>query len=341
MHAFVRFRKVGERYVAWYRPDHRIVPLAAPFFAERFPSMEWSILTPDLSVHWNGRTLSFSEGVARDAAPSEDELEELWRTYYASIFNPARTNVAKMRADMPSRFWRDLPELRDVPRMLANASTRVGSMIEVQRSVVTAAAFVPRADDLDALRAALPSCEGCELARDATRPVFGEGPPRARVMLIGEQPGDVEERVGRPFAGPAGELLDRAMNDAGLARQEIYVTNAVKHFAHIERGKQRIHRTPRMIEVTACRPWLDAELRVVNPELIIAAGATAARALLGARVRILRDRGTFFTMRDGRLVIPTLHPAAILRADVALRDIHYAQLVTDLRAAGERARQLR
>lgn len=336
MHAFVRFRSVGERFVAWYRPDHSILPLAAPFFAERFSTMRWSILTPDLSAHWDGSEITWAPGAPRSEAPTEDELEELWRTYYASVFNPARTNLAKMRADMPTRFWREMPELRDVTRLISAAPARVDSMLEGQRSAVTAAPFVPEASDIEVLRSAADACRGCDLYRSATHTVFGEGPPDARVVLVGEQPGDHEDLQARPFVGPAGEVLDRALEEAGLDRRELYVTNAVKHFAHIERGKARIHRTPKMIEVAACKPWLDAELNALQSPLVVCLGATAARALLGGRVRILRDHGQFYTTRDGREVLPTIHPSAVLRAEPSMQSQYYGMLVTDLRHVAAR-----
>lgn len=337
MHAFVRFRLVDERYVAWYRPDHRILKMAAPFFVERFHTMRWSILTPEASAHWDGEALTFGEGVPRAQAPSEDELEGLWRTYYASIFNPARTNLKTMRAEMPTRFWRDLPEVRDLPRLLTEADGRVGRMIDVQRDAPTAAPFVPASSDLEKLREASRGCEGCELYAPATQTVFGEGPRDARIVLVGEQPGDSEDLAGRPFVGPAGEVLDRALAEAGLDRGTLYLTNAVKHFAYIERGKRRIHRTPRTIEVAACRPWLDAELQALAPSLIVCLGATAARAMLGGRFRVMTDHGQFVETRDGRTVLATIHPSAVLRADGGRAEEYYAMLVEDLRRVAGRA----
>lgn len=339
MHAFVRFRQVEETFVAWYRPDHRILPLAAPFFVERFRNMRWSILTPDDSAQWDGSALVWGPGVPRSAAPAGDEMEHLWRTYYASIFNPARMNLEKMKADMPARFWREMPELRDVSRLLAEAPARVGSMIEAQRRAPSAAPFVPPAADLEGLRAAARRCEGCDLHGPATQTVFGEGRTDAAVVLVGEQPGNDEDLRGRPFVGPAGELLDRALEMAGVDRSALYVTNAVKHFAYIERGKRRIHRTPRMIEVTACRPWLDAELQSIDPSLVVCMGATAAQALLGSRVSVMRDRGRFFISRQGREVLLTLHPSAVLRANAGARDEYFRMLVADLRLVAERLRE--
>lgn len=336
MHAFVRFRLVDGRYVAWYRPEHSIEPLAAPFFRERFASMQWSILTPRISMHWNGTELQFTPGLPRSSAPTDDALETFWRTYYASTFNPARTNLTAMRADMPSRVWSMLPELVEVPRLVAAATQRVGTMVAAQRAAPSAAPFVPRNASLRELSAAARSCEGCELYAPATQTVFGEGPPHASLVLVGEQPGDREDLEGRPFAGPSGELLDRALQLASIDRDSVYVTNAVKHFAFNERGKQRIHRTPKWIEVTACRPWLNAELSLLAPRLIVTLGATATRALLGPNVRVTSELGRIHSTRDGWNVLPTIHPAAILRAqDQHASEELFASLVATLRQARE------
>jgi uracil-DNA glycosylase len=339
VHAFVRFKKVtdaeGERYVAWYKPDHKSIWLAAPFFAERFAGMRWSILTPDGSAHWDGKSLRFTEGV--DAPPAnEDELEELWSRYYATTFNPARTNLQMMRSEMPQRFWNNMPELANLGQVLAKAPVRVDEMIAVQRKTPGAGAFIPPSADLRQLREAVSACEGCELRKYATQPVFGEGPTDARVVLIGEQPGDSEDRAGRPFVGPAGEVLNRAMAEAGVNRSDVYLTNAVKHFAFEERGKRRIHRTPRLSEVTACKPWMEAELERVAPEFVVCLGATAAKAVFGAQFRLTEQRGKFLESKFAEKALATYHPSAVLRADSqAAQDELYRILVADLKTVAE------
>jgi uracil-DNA glycosylase len=335
MHAFVRFKKVmdaeGERYVAWYKPDHKSIRLAAPFFAERFAGMRWSILTPDGSAHWDGKTLSFTQGV--DTPPAnEDRLEQLWSRYYATTFNPARTNLRMMRSEMPQRFWNNMPELANLGQILAKAPTRVEEMIAAKKRTPGAGAFIPPNADLRQLREAVSGCQGCELYKHATTPVFGEGPGDARVVLIGEQPGDSEDRAGRPFVGPAGEVLNRALAEAGMNRSEIYLTNAVKHFAFEERGKRRIHRTPRLSEVTACKPWMEAELERVAPEIIVCLGATAAKAVFGAQFRLTEQRGKFLESKFAGRTLATYHPSAVLRADSqAAQDELYRILVADLK----------
>jgi len=335
VHAFVRFKKVvdaeGERYVAWYKPDHKSIRLAAPFFAKRFAGMRWSILTPDGSAHWDGKGLRFSAGV--DAPPAnEDDLEELWSRYYATTFNPARTNLRMMRSEMPQRFWNTMPELANLGQVLAKAPGRVEEMIGMQKKTPGAGAFVPPSADLNQLRGAVKGCEGCELYKHATQPVFGEGPARARVVLIGEQPGDSEDRAGRPFVGPAGEVLNRVLAEAGIKRTEVYLTNAVKHFAFEERGKRRIHRTPRLSEVTACKPWIEAELEQVGPEIVVCLGATAAKAVFGAQFRLTEQRGKFLESKFAGKTLATYHPSAVLRADSqAGQDELYRILVADLK----------
>jgi len=197
---------------------------------------------------------------------------------------------------------------------------------------VSAAAWVPVGAGIAQLRAAAAGCEGCELHGPATQTVFSAGSPLARVVLVGEQPGDVEDREGAPFVGPAGRLLDRALDDAGLDRTSAYVTNAVKHFRFRETGRRRLHQTPELAHLSACRPWLDAELAVLDPDVLVCLGATAAKALFGPAFRVTRQRGQLFA-RPGSAgwMLATNHPSAVLRADD--RDAAYAALVADLRVA--------
>lgn len=191
---------------------------------------------------------------------------------------------------------------------------------------------------LDGLRRAVQKCEGCNLYLHATQAVWGEGPEHARVMLVGEQPGNDEDLKGRPFVGPAGRLLQRALDDAGIPRETIYVTNAVKHFKFEERGKRRIHKKPGAAEVHACRPWLEAELEVVQPAIVVCLGATAALALFGRDYRLTREHGTFRSLENGRKATSTVHPSAVLRARDEEREAMYAGFVEDLRQV---AREMR
>ncbi|WP_274561295.1 UdgX family uracil-DNA binding protein [Streptomyces spiramyceticus] len=201
----------------------------------------------------------------------------------------------------------------------------------------TAEPFLPGRGGLPALRKAAAGCRGCPLHRDATQTVFGAGNDHARVLLVGEQPGDQEDRQGKPFVGPAGKVLTRALDEAGIDPDDTYITNAVKHFKFElvpARGKRRIHKAPNLRELTACRPWLNAEMRLVDPDVIIALGATAGKALLGPSFRVTKQRGMLLPYEDrGESVVATIHPSAVLRADD--RDAVYEGLVSDLRIAAQ------
>jgi DNA polymerase len=203
----------------------------------------------------------------------------------------------------------------------------------------TAAQFVPPSVDVPALAEAARGCRGCPLHEHATQTVFGEGNIRARFVLVGEQPGDVEDQRGRPFVGPAGKLLDRALDEAGLDREQGYVTNAVKHFKFTlaANGKRRIHAKPDAYEVAACRPWLVAELNRIRPQLVVLLGATAAQSLLGSDFRVTRSRGRLMAgpPGSGASLLATIHPSAVLRADPESREGAYAGLVADLKIAAE------
>jgi DNA polymerase len=349
MHAFVRFREIGRerdaRYVAWFEPEHHIVELAAPFFARRFADMPWSILTPDLSAHWDGSRVTFTSGVAKAEAPSEDRLEEVWRHYYASIFNPARLKVKAMQKEMPKKYWRNLPEASLIKPLISEASQRTGAMIadagtephKPQRRVETAMTRKTKTDDsadLETLREEAAACRACPLWKDATQTVFGEGPQHAPIMLVGEQPGDKEDLAGRPFVGPAGQLLDRALAEAGIDRSKVYVTNAVKHFKFVPRGKIRLHQKPNTPEIKACRPWYERELAAVSPSLVVALGATAAQSVFGKIMTINKNRGQVVELADGVRALVTVHPSYLLRLpDGDARAREYRRFVEDLKLA--------
>jgi uracil-DNA glycosylase len=195
----------------------------------------------------------------------------------------------------------------------------------------TAAPFVPDTTKLGALGQAAQQCRGCDLYKYATQAVFGAGPQSARLMFVGEQPGDQEDREGEPFVGPAGTLLDKALAAVGITRKQVYVTNAVKHFKWEPRGKRRIHKKPRVSEMKACRPWLDAELRAVRPAVIVCLGATAAQAIFGAQFRLMQQRGKILPTSLGPQGLATIHPSSVLRArDDDSRRLAYEMLVADL-----------
>ena len=355
MHAFVRFREIGREqkshFVAWFEPEHHIVELAAPFFARRFADMPWSILTPDVCAHWDGHAVSITPGVSQSEAPTADRLEETWRSYYASIFNPARLKVAAMRNEMPKKYWRNLPEAslikpliegagRTASAMIANAATephKAQKRLEPPKRNDTASEMTRKhTDDIEALREAAADCRACPLYKDATQTVFGEGPPTARIMLVGEQPGDKEDLAGKPFVGPAGQMLDRALEEAGIDRRIVYVTNAVKHFKFVPRGKIRLHQKPNTPEIKACRPWYERELAAIRPDLVVAMGATAAQSVLGKITPINKNRGRLIDLDDGTRALVTVHPSYLLRlpdADAKARE--YQHFVQDLKIVAE------
>ena len=383
MKAFVRFKKVtaddADHYVAWHRPDHLIVRRAAPWFRDRFGSMRWTILTPDASAAWDGADLRFGPGVPRSAAPAADELEDLWRTYYASTFNPARVSISAMRKEMPLKHWATLPEAEIIDDLLRQAPGRVEEMMKRQAKAAapsagaiprgtsrakvpgasatpgaapapggyidyascptgaSAAEFIPKTTSLSVLREAVNACRGCAIYCNATHGVFGEGPKDATVVFVGEQPGDQEDRAGKPFVGPAGQVFNEALEAAGIPRDEAYVTNAVKHFKWEPRGTRRLHAKPSAREVGACRPWLETELSIVKPRMVVCLGATAAQSLMGPAFRITKQRGEVYADTPwAPWLMGTIHPSAILRIPEAdLRERARADFIDDLRKAAK------
>src|SRR6202453_4525621 len=350
MQAFVRFREIGReresRYVAWYEPEHHIVEATAPFFARRFADMAWSILTPDICAHWEGHVVAFTPGASKAAAPSEDRLEETWLGYYASIFNPARLKVKAMQTEMPRKYWRNLPEALLIKPLISGAGRATSAMIanaatDPHKSQKRPEPSVKHqhansAGDIAALREAASDCRACPLWKDATQTVFGEGPRTARVMLVGEQPGDREDLAGKPFVGPAGQMLDRALEEAGIDRAKVYVTNAVKHFKFVPRGKIRLHQKPNTSEIKACRQWYERELAAIKPDLVVAMGATAAQSVFGKTTPIHKNRGRMIDLEDGIRALLTVHPSYLLRLpDEEARALEYHRFVEDLRIAAE------
>ncbi len=332
MHAFVRFRILPpgengrERFAAWFEPEHYILERAAPFFQRRFTGMDWAILTPYRSAFWDGAALSFGEGARKADVPSEDALEDTWRTYFASIFNPARLKVAMMQSEMPRKYWRNLPEAELIPSLIAGAAARREEMLEkeatnppsrhVRQARRQELESTPEATEIVSLadaRAAVQGCRRCPLYQFATQAVFGEGPEHAEIMFVGEQPGDNEDLQGKPFVGPAGKVFDAAVAEAGIEREAVYVTNAVKHFKFTPRGKKRIHNKPDRGEIVACKFWLNLEREFVKPKIVVALGATAAQSLLGRTVTISGTRGEPIALEDGSTLFVTIHPSFLLR----------------------------
>ena len=349
MKAFVRFRRVEsdgvEHFIAWHRPDHRIVRKVAPFFARRFNGMNWTIFTPHESAVWDQQELVYGEGVPRDNTPQFDELEDLWKTYYRSIFNPARVKVKMMKSEMPVRYWDTMPEAEIIADLLHEAPQRVEKMIVQHEGFEkTAADFFTVTDvgnfTMETLNQRAASCQACDLYKEATQTVVGVGPVDAKIVILGEQPGDREDLSGQPFVGPAGQLLNEALAVAGIDRQSVYLTNIVKHFKHTMThstggGKHRLHKKPGAREVRCCRPWFDAEWSLLTEaEVLICLGATAATAIIGPGVKVSKQRGSSFESDYCTRTIPTWHPSAILRTEnVKSREKKMAELIADLKMA--------
>lgn len=373
MHAFLRFRKIGtdagDRFVAWFEPDHHILEAETGFFLRRFAGMRWSILTPEASAHWDGSSLSLGPGGTRADAPAEDAQETLWRAYYAAIFNPARLKPAAMRAEMPVKYWKNLPEAQDIARLMADAPRREAEMLsrgatepaarrqrvqpaaasrvgmrmaasetddpsfatpqdllgsagdEALRAVGGGAAPALRDETLgalhkDPLRALRETLDPATLpawAAQATQAVFGEGPIGAALLFIGEQPGDEEDLAGRPLVGPAGRLFNQILAQVGIDRGDAYVTNAVKHFKYTPTGKRRLHQSPDAGDIAHYRPFLQREIALVAPRLVVTLGASALRAVTGKPLTIGRTRGAVMRLDDGQAFFATIHPSYLLR----------------------------
>ena len=292
--------------------------------------------------------MTIGKGSERALAPDSDALEDVWRTYYASIFNPARLKVKAMQAEMAKKYWKNLPEAPLIAPLIRSAQARTQRMIEsapkparhsvsldldrklspqfpqphrnsrilraLSQGELQTSKIVPQdMGTLETLRGEIEGCKRCPLYGPATQSVAGEGPTDASLMIVGEQPGDQEDLAGRPFVGPAGKLLDVALKRAGIARESAFITNAVKHFKFEPRGKRRLHKRPDASEIDHCKWWIEQEIALVQPQLIIALGATAARSLLGRPVKINEVRGDIRPFGDNRSLLITVHPSYLLR----------------------------
>ncbi|QSN65035.1 UdgX family uracil-DNA binding protein [Caballeronia sp. M1242] len=351
MIAYVRFRQreasLGPpEFVAWYEPDHDVLAWGAEHFAARMGQSTWLITTPDGAAMWNGERLQIERrrALASDhASDTPDAAEDLWMTYYRSIFNPARLNESVLQQQMPVRFWKGLPEGALIPQLVSDA--RGGARRVAQARAVGALGgkiVQVEAEDAQPERDAptsLDTCRRCDLWRHATQAVHGAGPADARIMLLGEQPGDQEDLKGEPFVGPAGQLLDDAMRQAQVPREQVYLTNAVKHFKWEPRGKRRLHKTPAQQEIEACSYWLERELEQTGARVIVTLGATALTALLGKRATLRAHVGRVTPYGD-KLIVATYHPSYALRQlDDTARDKTIADIVDALARARSLAAQ--
>ena len=355
MHAFVRFREVPNdgprrRFAAWFEPEHNTLEPGSAFFAKRFADMDWMIATPRLTARFENGKLTFDPPAPRPDLP-DDASEGLWATYFANIFNPARVKLDAMRSEMPKKYWKNLPETRLIPEMLKDAEARVQRMHAAGASQVrTGAAAIstryraampqlPNVSDtlpetLDQARTGAIACRKCPLCEAATQTVWGIGSDQAALMIVGEQPGDQEDLVGRPFVGPAGQLLSAVMMAADIGADKVWLTNAVKHFKFTPQRKQRLHVTPDRTEIDKCRWWLGLELAFIRPKVTLALGATAAFALTGNDAPLSGRRGKVEQGFHEEPVLISWHPAYILRlTDPVVQNRARDELTEDLRAA--------
>jgi uracil-DNA glycosylase len=305
--------------MAWFEPEHHIAAAVAPFFMRRFATMRFVIVTPEATIAWDRRTLVIGPGGSKRDVPAEDAVEQSWLAYYAAIFNPARLKTKAMKAEMPMKYWRNLPEASLISSLIREAPDRVRSMQaralnppranreegehdmmddDGTRGLFSTMQPMADAEPADAdrpmedLKAAVDACTRCPIHLHATQGVPGEGLREADVMFVGEQPGDQEDLAGRPFVGPAGQLFNTALDRVGIDRARTYVTNAVKHFKFEPRGKRRIHAKPNTAEIDACRWWIAKEIAWVRPKLVVALGATAAASLTGVQLPVQANRST-------------------------------------------------
>lgn len=327
MTAFVRFRKSPyserEHYSAWFEPSHHILRLTSDFFCKRFSNMDWSIFTPEGSAHWNQTTLVFGEAGTRQDIPDTEIMEQLWCTYFSNIFNPARLRLDAMQSEMPIKYWKNLPEAPIIARLTREAESRTRHMVDAmptqeprfaESALYRAEVTTTGADTIDQLRASVLHCDKCAHACDATQAVFGHGPETARIMVVGEQPGDSEDVQGKPFVGPSGKLIRSLLSTLSVDSDTIYFTNAVKHFKYTVRGKRRLHKTPSVSDIEHCRSWLMDEIWLIRPAVIIALGSTATRSLLGRNVSMSEERGRLQRLGEASSLMVTHHPARVLRA---------------------------
>ncbi|HEY0907218.1 MAG TPA: TIGR03915 family putative DNA repair protein [Methylophilus sp.] len=354
MKAFVRFREIempgGEsEYVAWFEPTHHIVQASAAFFIGRFTKMHWSILTPEVCMHWDGQALRYRPGASKHDAPAEDASEVLWCAYYRSIFNPARLKVSAMQAQMPKKYWRNLPEAPLIAELIASAAQRADHMIETQpkeprRKIVKYVADKVSSESvasqemhqLHALNHRMLASTMFPLAVQATQAVLGKGAAPAAIMLLGAQPNEQEDLAGQPLTDAAGKLLDQALQAAGIARAEVYVTHVLKHYKCQLKGTRRVHMEPDLAEIEAYLPWLQQEMAMVQPQVIVAFGEVAAWAITGKQLDMESSHGKLLALIEGQQLILSCPPAYVLHTlDQATQELRYQRLVTDLRLAAQ------
>jgi len=347
MKAFVRFRDLrsdGPRrsFGAWFEPTHYTVEPTAQFFMRRFADMDWMIVTPDVTAQFKDGKIAFHEGREKPELP-EDGAEALWGTYFCNIFNPARVKISAMTSEMPKKYWKNMPETQFIPGLIADAERKVQEMREAAPTLPPERmAHIRKQLTAQAQPASWNMLEA-EIARFAEqgfagfsdRAVLGSAPRDANLMVVGEQPGDQEDLAGLPFVGPAGHVFRAAAGHVGLDVDQAYLTNAVKHFKFQQRGKRRIHQNPTAREIDHCAWWLRSEVALVKPRLIVAMGASAARALTGSGTGLMKRRGRIETGPDDVPTFITVHPSHLLRIPDTERAEAEAEFAADLQSTAE------
>lgn len=351
MHAFVRFKELPEegerrRFIAWFEPEHLITEPASSFFAKRFADMDWMIATPHVCATFKDGSLSLSKFTGKPLLPGDD-VETLWGTYFSNIFNPARVKLDAMRSEMPVKYWKNMPETALIPSMLAQAEERVRKMAAAAPALPRSGsarvseryrAQMPKAQiepqSLDELNIAIQKCQECRLCEMATRAVPGEGASNPKLMIVGEQPGDQEDLEGRVFVGPAGKVLRGIITEAGVDSDQLWMTNSVKHFKFRVQGKRRIHQSPNKSEIDHCRFWLNLEVSMLRPKVILALGATASYAVSGVPLKQSERRGQCETLPNGIKLVHSWHPSYVLRVSTEeQKNIILNDLKNDFRSA--------
>ncbi|TFW32547.1 UdgX family uracil-DNA binding protein [Massilia horti] len=329
MHANIRFRErpaeAGPpRFVAWFEPRHDVLPQVAQHFVSRMGKVSWMIATPGASVLWDGATLHNCGPLMDGCAGLDGDAPALWLAYYRSLFDRPRVHAPLLCSHVPGR-WTGLPHGAPLPPARAAPEKKRGTT-----------PIKPVDAEPERNPATLAECRRCDLWQHATQAVGGEGPKRAQIMLVGEQPGDQEDLAGKPFVGPAGKLLDRVCEAAGVDRAKLYVTNAVKHFKWEPRGKRRMHKTPAQREIEACSYWLEQELAREKPSVVVAMGTTALKALLDTSHVTLKDTLGRPIRHGGRWIVTIYHPSYALRVpDEAARHEAFKVMVDGMKLARE------